>query len=64
MSELDLTPEQAIIFFVIMLLLLAYQLYKLSKETITIELPEQQDQEPAYNPNYGAYIWLSNKHYN
>ncbi|MCP1640179.1 MULTISPECIES: hypothetical protein [Streptococcus] len=64
MNELDLTPTQAIIFFVVMLLLLAYQLYKLSKETITIELSEQQDQKPAYNPNYGAYIQLAGKRYN
>lgn len=64
MNELDLTPTQAIIFFVVMLLLLAYQLYKLSKETITIELSEQQGQKPAYNPNYGAYIQLAGKRYN
>ncbi|CRH92751.1 Uncharacterised protein [Chlamydia trachomatis] len=64
MSELDLTPTQAIIFFVTMLLLLAYQLYKLGKDTITIELPEQQDQKPAYNSNYGTYIQLAGKRYN
>ncbi|MBZ2128025.1 hypothetical protein [Streptococcus gordonii] len=64
MNELELTPTQTIIFFVVMLLLLAYQLYKLSKDTITIELPEQQDQKPAYNPNYGAYIQLAGKRYN
>ncbi|MCG9883366.1 hypothetical protein [Streptococcus suis] len=64
MQELNLTPKQTVILIVISLLLLAYQLFKLNKETITIELPEQQKTKPAYNPNYGAYIWLSNKHYN
>lgn len=42
MQELNLTPKQTVILIVISLLLLAYQLFKLSKETITIELPEQQ----------------------
>lgn len=63
-EELNLTPTQTIIFFVVILLLLAYQLYKPSKETITIELPEQPKPKPAYNPNYGAYIQLAGKRYN
>lgn len=65
MNELDLTNTQTVIFFIVTLLLLAYRLYRLSKETITIEIPEQIEQpKPVYNPNYGRYIQLQGHYYN
>lgn len=61
MQELNLTPKQTVILIVISLLFLAYQLFKLSKETITIELPEQQKTKPAYNPTtVHIYGFLTN----
>lgn len=66
MNELNLTPKQTIIFIVVLLLLLAYQLHRLSKETIDVELPKAQPEQPksAYNHYYGAYIQLAGKRYN
>lgn len=65
MNELNLTNTQTVIFLIVTLLLLAYRLHRLNKETITIELPEQIEQpKPAYNPNYGRYIQLQGHYYN
>ena len=67
MNELDLTPEQYIVFFLVVLLILAYELYRFYNDSEMIELPDKPQEEPVgqqLNPDYGAYIWLAGRRYN
>ncbi|MGG6838600.1 UNVERIFIED_CONTAM: hypothetical protein KB581_06010 [Streptococcus canis] len=67
MNELNLTPTQAIILIPILL----YLVWKLWRYESYIELDstpqidEVEENTIDYvKERYGAYIWLSNKHYN
>ncbi len=67
MNELDLTPGQYLVFILITLGLLAYELYRFYNDSEMIELPDKPQEEPKsqqLNPNYGAYIWLAGRRYN
>lgn len=67
MNELDLTPRQYLVFILITLGLLAYELYRFYNDSEMIELPDKLQEEPVdqqLNPNYGAYIWLAGRRYN
>ncbi|HHK1684213.1 TPA: hypothetical protein ACQOKQ_001336 [Streptococcus pyogenes] len=60
MQELNLTPTQTLILFIVLGLLLS-----LSKPLIEIDLPEDtQVPKPPQNANYGAYIQSQNHYYN
>lgn len=67
MNELDLTPGQYLVFILITLGLLVYELYRFYNDSEMIELPDKPQKEPKsqqLNPNYGAYIWLAGRRYN
>ncbi|HFI0807091.1 TPA: hypothetical protein ACGO1K_001995 [Streptococcus suis] len=66
-NELDLTPTQSIILIivclVILILLWRYESYielDISPQTDKVE----ENTTDHVKERYGAYIWLSNKHYN
>ena len=67
MNELNLTPTETLIFIPILL----YVIWKLWRYESYIELDiSPQIDEVGENTTdhvkgrYGAYVWLSNKHYN
>lgn len=63
MQELNLTPTQTLILFIV-LGLLGFLLSR-SKSLIDIDLPEDtQAPKPRQNANYGAYIQSQNHYYN
>lgn len=66
MQELDLTPTQALIFFIVLIGLTIYEWRKISRITYDLELKKSEEEEtqPAYLERYGAYIQLSGKRYN
>ncbi|GEE06385.1 UNVERIFIED_CONTAM: hypothetical protein KB573_00175 [Streptococcus canis] len=62
-NELNLTPTQTLILFIVLGLL--GLLLSLSKSLIEIDLPEDtQVPKPSQNANYGAYIQAQNHYYN
>ncbi|AWS23972.1 TPA: hypothetical protein VJ674_001143 [Streptococcus pyogenes] len=63
MQELNLTPTQSFILFIVLGLL--GLLLSRSKTLIEINLPEDtQVPKPRQNTNYGAYIQAQNHYYN
>lgn len=67
MNELDLTLGQYLALIVVLVIFLAYELYRFYNDSEIIELPDKPQEEPAnqqLNPNYGAYIQLAGKRYN
>lgn len=63
MQELNLTPTQTLVLFIV--LGLVGLLLSLSKPLIDIDLPEDtQVPKPPQNANYGAYIQSQNHYYN
>lgn len=64
MQELNLTPSQYIILFIIALLLLIGGLYRFYHASDTIELPEEEEPSLSVNPHYGAYIQSQGRYYN
>lgn len=62
-QELNFTPTQTLILFIV-LGLLGFLLSR-SKSLIDIDLPEDiQAPKPPQNANYGAYIQSQNHYYN
>lgn len=62
-QELNFTPTQTLILFIV-LGLLGFLLSR-SKSLIDIDLPEDtQAPKPFQNANYGAYIQSQNHYYN
>ncbi|HGC9504119.1 TPA: hypothetical protein ACG57Q_001175 [Streptococcus agalactiae] len=65
-QELNFTPTQTLILFIV-LGLLGFLLSR-SKSLIDIDLPEDtqdtQAPKPSQNANYGAYIQSQNHYYN
>lgn len=62
-QELNFTPTQTLILFIV-LGLLGFLLSR-SKSLIDIDLPEDtQTPKPPQNANYGAYIQSQNHYYN
>ncbi|HFE0925880.1 TPA: hypothetical protein ACF7Z7_001196 [Streptococcus agalactiae] len=63
MKELNLTPTQTLILFIVLGLL--ELLLSRSKPLIDIDLPrDTQAPKPRQNVNYGAYIQSQNHYYN
>ncbi|QGH05203.1 hypothetical protein [Streptococcus dysgalactiae] len=63
MQELNLTPTQTFILFIVLGLI--GLLLSLSKPLIDIDLPEDtQAPKPRQNVNYGAYMQSQNHYYN
>ncbi|HGA4625301.1 TPA: hypothetical protein ACJOIZ_000633 [Streptococcus pyogenes] len=63
MQELNLTPTQTLILFIVLSLL--GLLLSRSKPLIEIDLPEDtQVPKPLKNADYGAYIQSQNHYYN
>lgn len=65
--ELNLTPTQSIIFVLVCLIILVMLWrYKKPQNDTDTQLNTKPTQTPkdSLNEQYGAYIWLSNKHYN
>ncbi|KLK67735.1 phage protein [Streptococcus pyogenes] len=63
MQELNLTPTQTLILFIVLSLL--GLLLSRSKPLIEIDLPEDtQVPKPPKNADYGAYIQSQNHYYN
>jgi len=63
MKELNLTPTQTLILFIVLGLL--ELLLSRSKPLIDIDLPrDTQAPKPRQNANYGAYIQSQNHYYN
>ncbi|EPT92186.1 TPA: hypothetical protein U7D43_000990 [Streptococcus agalactiae] len=62
-QELNLTPTQTLILFIVLGLI--GLLLSSSKPLIEIDLPEDiQSPKPRQNANYGAYIQSQNHYYN
>ena len=67
MNELNLTPREYLVFILLALVLLVYELYRFFNDSEIIELSEPSQEESAsqqLNPNYGAYILLFCRRYN
>lgn len=62
MQELNLTPTQTLILFIVLGLL--GLLLSLSKSLIDIDSEDTQVPKPRQNANYGAYIQSQNHYYN
>ncbi|KKC19258.1 hypothetical protein EA456_04740 [Streptococcus dysgalactiae subsp. dysgalactiae] len=67
MNELNLTPTQSVILIIICLVILALLLcYESYVELDIIPKTEKVEENTTdyVQERYGAYIWLSNKHFN
>ncbi|MCP1639673.1 hypothetical protein J2T50_001382 [Streptococcus gallinaceus] len=64
MQELNLTPSQAIFFFIVLIRLVIYQWHKMSRISYQIKLEDEEDTNKLKNEHYGAIIQLTGKYYN
>lgn len=66
-NELNLTPTQSIILIIACLAVLVY-LWRYEKPQndadTTLDTKPTETPKDYVRERYGAYIWLSNKHYN
>ncbi|MGV3353900.1 hypothetical protein [Streptococcus orisratti] len=67
MNELNLTPTQSIILIIVCLVILVLLWHYESdiELDLTPKIDEVEENKTDHvKERYGAYIWLSNKHYN
>lgn len=62
-NELNLTPTQGIVVIVICLVILIL-LWHYDKPSDVSDTKPTETPKDYVKERYGAYIWLSNKHYN
>lgn len=62
-NELNLTPTQGIIVIIVCLVILVL-LWRYDKPSNISDAKPTETLKDYVKERYGAYIWLSNKHYN